>query len=170
LTPEMCRAARALLNWEPSQLARAAGLRPATVNRFEAGATVKLWSVEAMLQALQNAGIEFIAAGGKSLDGGPGLRTVPVPEPEVAKAEEAAELELPPPPARPGTLRAHPTVSVCFRPKADIRLRWFPLAHRAVGTDPPIQRLSGHTLRRPGGLARAKAILFGHSVVGLVHI
>ena len=48
-----------------------------------------------MLQALHNAGLEFISAGGKSLDGGPGLRTVPVPEPEVAAAEEAAELEQP---------------------------------------------------------------------------
>jgi hypothetical protein len=66
------------------------------VNRFEAGSTVKLSSVEAMLQALQNAGLEFIAAGGKSLYGGPGLRTVPIPEPEVAEAEEAVELELPP--------------------------------------------------------------------------
>jgi hypothetical protein len=32
-------------------------------------------SWEAVLQTLQGAGLEFIAAGGKSLDGGPGLRT-----------------------------------------------------------------------------------------------
>ena len=93
LTPEMSRAARALLNWEPHQLASAAGLGLVTVRRFEAGGTVRLRSVEAMLEALQGAGLEFIPAGGKSLDGGPGLRTTPVAEPEVAAAEEAVERE-----------------------------------------------------------------------------
>jgi hypothetical protein len=47
-----------------------------------------------MLQALEGAGLEFIPAGGKSLYGGPGLRTLPMREPEVAAAEEAAELEV----------------------------------------------------------------------------
>lgn len=49
---------------------------------------VRPLSVAAMLQALQGGGIEFIPAGGKSLDGGPGLRTLPMPEPEVAEAAE----------------------------------------------------------------------------------
>ena len=31
-----------------------------------------------MLHAFQEARLEFIAAGGKSLDGGPGLRTIPL--------------------------------------------------------------------------------------------
>jgi hypothetical protein len=52
-------------------------------------------SVEVMLEALQDAGLEFIPAGGQSLDGGPGLRTIPMLEPEVAAAEEALELEEP---------------------------------------------------------------------------
>ena len=95
LTPETCRAARALLNWKAPQLASAASLGTATVRRFEAGGLVRLASVEAMLQALQGAGIEFIPAGGKSLGGGPGLRTIPMPEPEVAAAEEALELDEP---------------------------------------------------------------------------
>lgn len=95
LTPEMCRAARALLNWTPNQLASAAGLKTRTVLRFEGSATVRLTSVEAMLQALQGAGLEFIPAGGKSLAGGPGLRTIPLPEPEVATAEQAAEVTEP---------------------------------------------------------------------------
>lgn len=93
LTPEMCRAGRALLNWTVQQLANAAALDPLAVDRFEAGGVVELAAVEAMLQALQSAGIELIPAGGKSLDGGPGLRTIPMPEPEVAAAEEAVELE-----------------------------------------------------------------------------
>ena len=93
LTPKMCRAARALLAWEAHQLASAAGLAIETVRRFEAGDIVDLGSVEAMLAALQGAGLEFIPAGGSSLHGGPGLRAIPMAEPEVAEAEEAAELE-----------------------------------------------------------------------------
>ncbi len=93
LTPEMSRAARALLNWGPHELAIAAGLGLGTVRRFEAGGTVRLSSVEAIVKALETAGLEFIAAGAKSLDGGPGLRTTPMMEPEVAAAEEAVELD-----------------------------------------------------------------------------
>jgi transcriptional regulator with XRE-family HTH domain len=103
LTPEMCRAARALLQWETYQLAIAARLDIATIERFETGDIVDPTSVELMLEALQRAGLEFIPAGGKSLDGGPGLRTIPMPEPEVAAAEEALELEEPAQPA-PGQI------------------------------------------------------------------
>jgi hypothetical protein len=97
LTPEMCRAARALLNWEAHQLASAAELGIATVRRFEASGIVRLASVEAMLQALQGAGIEFIPAGATSPGGGPGLRTIPMAEPEVAAAEEAIKADEPQP-------------------------------------------------------------------------
>lgn len=92
MTPEMCRAARALLNWKPHHLASAAELSAATVRRLEAGGTVRLPSVEAMFQALQAAGLEFIPAGAMSPDGGPGIRTLPLAEPEVAAAEDAVEL------------------------------------------------------------------------------
>lgn len=93
LTPEMCRAARALLNWEVDELAAAAELATATVRRFEAGGVVEPRTVEALLQALDSAGIELIAAGAKSLDGGPGVRTRPMPEPEVTVAAEALLVE-----------------------------------------------------------------------------
>jgi hypothetical protein len=95
LTPEMCRAARALLNWETPQLAAFAELSTDVVERFEAGGMVEPGSVEAMLNALQGAGLEFIPAGGSSSDGGPELRTIPMAEPEVVAAEEALELEQP---------------------------------------------------------------------------
>lgn len=95
LTPEICRAARALLKWRAHQLATAAGLAEATVRRFETSGVVRQSSVEAMLQALQGAGLEFIPAGGESLDGGPGLRTLPQAEPEVMAAEEIIELNEP---------------------------------------------------------------------------
>lgn len=93
LTPEMCRAARALLGWKLHELANVAGLDPATVRRFETGGVIRPSSVEAMFEALQGAGLEFIPAGGKSLEGGPGLRTIPMAEPEVAAAEEALEVD-----------------------------------------------------------------------------
>jgi hypothetical protein len=77
------------------QLATATGLAAAAVECFEAGNMVSHAEVGLMLAALEGAGLEFIPAGGESLDGGPGLRTIPMPEPEVAAAEEAAELEEP---------------------------------------------------------------------------
>ncbi len=58
-------------------------------------ASKRLSGVEAMSEALQGAGLEFIPAGGQSLVGGPGLRTIPLAEPEVAAAEEALTLEDP---------------------------------------------------------------------------
>ena len=76
-------------------MATAAGLNLSTVQRFERGGIVRASSVEAMLNALQGAGLEFIMAGGRSLDGGPGLRTMPMLEPEVAAAEEVVELDQP---------------------------------------------------------------------------
>ena len=91
LTPEICRAARALLKWDAHRLAAATSLDVSEVELFEANGTVSPASVEVMLEALQGAGLEFIPAGGKSLDGGPGLRTIPMPEPEVAAAEEALD-------------------------------------------------------------------------------
>ena len=87
LTPKLCRAARALLQWEAHQLAIAARLDIETIERFETGGIVDPASVELMLETLQRAGLEFIPAGGKSLNDGPGLRTIPKPEPEVAAAE-----------------------------------------------------------------------------------
>ena len=91
MTPELCRAARALLHWQTHQLAGEAGLNLTTVQRFERGGTVRRASVEAMLQVLIDAGLEFIPAGGKSLAGGPGLRTLPLAEPELAAAQETSE-------------------------------------------------------------------------------
>jgi transcriptional regulator with XRE-family HTH domain len=81
--------------WEVRQLAAAAGIAASAVERFEEGRMVELPKVQMILEALQGAGLEFIPAGGKSLDGGPGLRTTTMPEPEVAAAEEALELEEP---------------------------------------------------------------------------
>jgi hypothetical protein len=94
ISPQLCRAARSLLGWGEAGLARAARLKVATVRRFEAGALVRKASVLAMQQALEAAGLEFIPAGGTSVHGGEGVRLHPVVEPEVAVAQESAEISL----------------------------------------------------------------------------
>ena len=71
---EQCRAARALLDWSAQQLADYAGVGVATVRRFESGSAVAGSSEEAMISALNAAGISFIAAGEASTNGGDGVR------------------------------------------------------------------------------------------------
>lgn len=73
-SPAMIKAARSLLGWNAEDLADAAGLGVATVRRYEIGGTARQSSVDAMVKALEAAGLEFIAAGGKSLQGGAGVR------------------------------------------------------------------------------------------------
>lgn len=66
------RAARALLGWTQADLARASGLNKRTVMDAESGAKWPRPSTLAKLaQALENAGVELIAAGD---DGGDGVR------------------------------------------------------------------------------------------------
>jgi hypothetical protein len=96
MSPQLCRAARALLGWSAFDLAGASGLGVTTVKRFEAGALVRKGSVFAMQEALQGAGLEFIPAGGQSLRGGEGVRMQPTVEPEVAEAIDGAEADLAP--------------------------------------------------------------------------
>jgi len=66
--------ARTALNWSNGQLARHAGVGVNTVSRFEQGQDVRLSSVEAMQHALEAAGVEFIAQGQYSPNGGVGIR------------------------------------------------------------------------------------------------
>jgi transcriptional regulator with XRE-family HTH domain len=71
ITPEQCRAARALLNWSQPTLGEAAGIARETVANFERGARVPHpKNLAAIRAALEAAGVEFIAENG----GGPGLR------------------------------------------------------------------------------------------------
>ncbi|WP_247896388.1 helix-turn-helix domain-containing protein [Azospirillum argentinense] len=67
--------ARAALEWNASQLAAAAGVGVATVNRFERGGVVTTEETVTKLRvALEEAGVEFIPAGPYQGDGGAGAR------------------------------------------------------------------------------------------------
>lgn len=76
LTPAQARAARALLGWSQKELATNAGVAEATVTQFERGNRSPSRAVAwAMRLVLENAGVEFIAAGTSSAaDGGEGVR------------------------------------------------------------------------------------------------
>lgn len=72
LTRNQCKAARALLDWKSSDLAEASGMSPDTIRSFESGRTKSLsaGNQDAVVRALEAAGIEFIAENG----GGAGVR------------------------------------------------------------------------------------------------
>ena len=68
--PIQCRMARAALGWGVRELAAAAKVSIDTVARFERGEELKDRTVEAILRALESAGVEFIDENGS----GPGVR------------------------------------------------------------------------------------------------
>lgn len=76
LTSAQIRAARALLDWTQPDLAEASKLSVPTVRRMESErgpAASTAANVEAVVRALQGAGIIFLSAG-ETLDGGAGVR------------------------------------------------------------------------------------------------
>ncbi len=65
ITPESCRAARALLGWSQAHLAKAARVSPATVKTYEGRKTTANHATLVVLeQALEAAGVEFIEEDG----------------------------------------------------------------------------------------------------------
>lgn len=74
MTPEQCRAARALLNWSQQQLADASRISNATIRNFESGRNAPqvatLWLLKS---TLEGAGVVFLADG-ELTQGGPGVR------------------------------------------------------------------------------------------------
>jgi transcriptional regulator with XRE-family HTH domain len=62
MSPGQCRKARALLDWTPADLARAAGVSVITVRNYEAGKVARgRFAPTLMRQALEGAGIRFSA-------------------------------------------------------------------------------------------------------------
>jgi transcriptional regulator with XRE-family HTH domain len=71
MNPAQCRAARGLLRWTQPDLAKASGVSDVTVRKFEnEQATPQRASLQVMRQAIEAAGVEFIAENG----GGAGVR------------------------------------------------------------------------------------------------
>jgi transcriptional regulator with XRE-family HTH domain len=65
LRPEQCRAARSLLGWSQTRLAREAGLKVLALRRFENGHTdPRASTLAAIERALSLAGIELIEGNG----------------------------------------------------------------------------------------------------------
>ena len=64
LTPEQCRAGRALLKWTQEKLAHTASVSEVTIRQFEAGNRNPHTSTLTMLkQAMEAAGVEFTNGG-----------------------------------------------------------------------------------------------------------
>jgi DNA-binding XRE family transcriptional regulator len=70
ITGEQIRAARGLLGWSQSELAKRAELSLPTVKRVEAGTGPRVKARRRIQQALERGGAQFIAENG----GGPGVR------------------------------------------------------------------------------------------------
>jgi transcriptional regulator with XRE-family HTH domain len=71
VTPEQCRAARALLDWSQDDVAAKAKIGIKTLQLFERGHRDPYdRTLEALRVTLEKAGVEFIAENG----GGPGVR------------------------------------------------------------------------------------------------
>lgn len=71
MTPAQCRAARALIGMTQPELATAAGFGLSTIVDFERERRLVSTAVQiSMKEALEKAGVEFIAENG----GGPGVR------------------------------------------------------------------------------------------------
>lgn len=62
ITPQSCRAGRALLNWSQTKLAEKSNLSMTTIRDYESGRRVPgINNLAAMQRAMENAGVTFIA-------------------------------------------------------------------------------------------------------------
>lgn len=65
ITPAQIRAARALLNWKQTELAKAADVSEMSIKNIERGATdPRVSTIQAIRTALENAGVLFIDQNG----------------------------------------------------------------------------------------------------------
>lgn len=77
LSPLQMKAARSLLGWDQKQLAQISGVSLPTIRRMEASETNVRGNVDTLVkvvEALESGGIELIAAGASSDQGGRGVR------------------------------------------------------------------------------------------------
>lgn len=70
ITPEQCRAARALLNWTQADLAERVSISAVSIRAFEKGGEMRESNRKLIRLTLEQAGVAFIAENG----GGAGVR------------------------------------------------------------------------------------------------
>jgi transcriptional regulator with XRE-family HTH domain len=63
LTPEACRAARAILKWSVRDLMREAGASPNTVTKFEGGGPIRPETAAKIVAAFERHGVEILNSG-----------------------------------------------------------------------------------------------------------
>lgn len=74
ISPAQIRAARALIGWKQTDLARASGVSEMSIKNIERGATdPRASTLNALQAALEDAGVLFLDTG-YTRDGGPGVR------------------------------------------------------------------------------------------------
>lgn len=75
ISPAQIRAARALLGWKQTDLARESGVSEISIKNIERGATdPRASTLRAIQSSFEQAGIVFLGGGQASLSGGIGLR------------------------------------------------------------------------------------------------
>jgi len=70
ITPEQCRAARALLNWTQSELAERVSISAVSIRAFEKGGEMRDSNLKLIRLTFEEAGVTFIPENG----GGAGVR------------------------------------------------------------------------------------------------
>lgn len=73
ITPAQCRAARALIGWSQTDLADEADLSKVSISAFEKGGDMRESNRRSLKEALEAAGVTFLA-NGDTTTGGPGVR------------------------------------------------------------------------------------------------
>ena len=66
VTPEACRAGRAILKWSMRDLAERSGVAWTTINRLEAGTGARDATAAKIVAAFQAAGVELVADGSRT--------------------------------------------------------------------------------------------------------
>ncbi|MDM9627689.1 XRE family transcriptional regulator [Rhizobium sp. S152] len=94
LTPQQCRAARAILDLPQSELARRARVDIETLKIFETAGEACADDVEALRRALEEVGVMMIATGTSAPAGGEGVRLA-APSQKSFDTEESEVVQYP---------------------------------------------------------------------------